>query len=360
MEPSDWIRLSLLARSLSKPIVSGCRAAGGPDAFLAASLTARAQFLGGLHTLGKRKLEAALGASVETELKLLSETGALILPYDSNDYPASLHDLPDAPPCLFALGSPSCLQRRCVAIVGSRASAHYGLDLARAMGDRLASAGVCVVSGLARGVDAAAHLGALDGGGLTAAVLGCGVDHPYPRTNKELRARIVAEGGAVLTELPPGTEPSRETFPHRNRIVAALSLLTVVVGASESSGALITANAALELGREVAAVPGSIRDPFSRGAHQLIRDGAHVVTCADDVLALLGVGASPAAVKLDLDSLSPDERRIFDVLTHSPAHLDAIADSSGLSHAATLAALTMLVARGLAEARPGGCYVRAV
>ncbi len=316
--------------------------------------------LGGLDRLASRKMEAALGASTATALDLLERAGAAILPYTSNDYPTSLRDLADAPPCLFTVGHPSCLQRRGVAVVGSRASAEYGLDIARDMGYRLASAGVCVVSGLARGVDASAHLGALEGGGLTAAVLGCGIDHPYPRANADLRARIAGEGGVVLAELPPGTEPSRETFPHRNRIVAALSLLTVVVGASESSGALITANLALELGREVAAVPGSIRDPFSRGAHQLIRDGAHVVTCADDVLALLGVDDASAAVQLHLESLTPDERTVFDALSHSPTHLDAIAESSGLPHPAALAALTMLSARGLADARPGGCYVRAV
>lgn len=361
MQPSDWIRVSILSERLKLPVVPAIERLGSADEFIVAGVSAQAEALGGLTAHGRRVLGAVMASDCAVQVRTLSEAGAYVVSYDSDDYPKGLLDLDCPPPCLFAQGDVSCLARRCVSIVGSRASSPYGLDMACRISEGLAARGVTVVSGLAVGVDAAAHQGALNVAGLTAAVKGCGIDVAYPKRNEELRKRIIESGGAVVTEMPPGTEPSRDAFPRRNRLVAALSLLTVVVGASESSGALITAGWAAELGRDVAGVPGSVRDPFNRGAHKLIRDGAHVVDSAESAFALIGLtGEESPQRDLDLGSLGPDERQVWGLLSHKPIHLDWLGDQAGMSPAELGAALTMLVARGLVEARPGGCYVRAV
>jgi DNA processing protein len=361
MQPSDWVRLSILSDRVKPAVVPALERFGSADEFVAATSTTQAEALGGLTAHGRRVLSAVLASDCAPQVEVLTELGAAIVPYESDDYPKGLLDLECPPPCLFVWGDVSCLARRCVSIVGSRASSPYGLDMACRIAEGLAARGVCVISGIAVGVDAAAHQGALNVGGLTAAVTGCGIDVAYPRRNEELRRRIAESGGAVVTEMPPGTEPSRDVFPRRNRLVAALSLLTVVVGASESSGALITADWAAELGREVAGVPGSVRDPFNRGAHKLIRDGAHVVDSAESVFALIGLTGDECPQRdLDLGSLAPDERQVWGLLSHKPTHVDWLGDQAGLSPAALGTALTMLMARGLVEPRPGGCYVRAV
>lgn len=361
METPDWVRLSILQARLRLPTLAAVESLGGPDAFARATAEDQAAALGGLSGPRVAWLRSLWRSDLAELLAKLETTDVLVLPYDSPSYPAGLFDLADPPPCLYVAGDPACLLRRTVAIVGSRESGLYGLDSALTLARGLAEAGVCVVSGLAVGIDAAAHRGALDAGGSTAAVLGCGLDDPYPVANRELRARIAAEGGAVVTELPPGTEPTPGEFPWRNRIIAGLSLCTVVVGAREQSGALITAGVALELGREVAAVPGSIRDPFNRGAHRLIRDGAHVVDGAQAVLDLLGCGPGGAgATPLDLEQLPEEQRRVFLALGHQPTHIDALAEELGMEVARASGILMLLVARGLVEARPGGSYVRGV
>jgi len=361
MQPSDWIRLSILADSVKSPVVPALRRLGCADDFIAALPDTQAEALGGLTGHGRRVLSAVMATDCTPHVGTVTELGASLLTCESDDYPKGLLDLDFPPACLFVLGDASCLVRRCVSIVGSRASSPYGLDMSSRIAEGLAARGVCVVSGLAVGVDSAAHEGALRIGGLTAAVLGCGIDVPYPRRNRELRGRIVESGGAVVTEMPPGAEPSRDAFPRRNRLVAALSLLTVVVGASDSSGALITADWAAELGREVAGVPGSVRDPFNRGAHKLIREGAHVVDSAESAFALIGLTGDESPQRdLDLASLAPHERQVWSLLSHRPTHIDWLGDEAGLSASALATALTVLMARGLVEARPGGCYVRAV
>lgn len=360
MEPLDWIRLTLLQARLRTPVLRAAEGFGGVEGFLAAPEGARAEALDALSGPRARWLAAILESQPTGVLESLAELGASVLVAEDPAYPPGLLDLPDAPPCLFALGDPSCLLRRTVAIVGSREAGIYGTDTAGALARGLAEAGICVVSGLAVGVDAAAHRGAIEGRGATCAVLGSGLDNPYPHANRELRERILTTGGCVVTELVPGTEPTPPEFPRRNRLIAALSLVTVVVGAREQSGALLTAGAALELGRDVAAVPGSVRDPWNRGAHQLIRDGAHVVDGPEAVLELIGGASALPSAPLDLAALSEDERRVFLALSHQPVHVDALGADLGLDSGRLAATLTVLLARGLAEPRPGGAWIRGV
>ena len=208
-------------------------------------------------------------------------------------YPPVLREIPDPPPVLWLRGQPEVLRApRLVAVVGARAASRQGLEVAAALGAELAGAGVVVVSGLARGIDTAAHRAALDAGGTSVAVLGSGLDRVYPREHARL-ADALAERGAVVSECVPGTPPLAYHFPWRNRIISGLSAATVVVEASEKSGSLITAGAALEQGREVMAVPGAVSTGRHRGAHALLRDGATLVERAADVLTALG-WAAPA------------------------------------------------------------------
>jgi DNA processing protein len=209
------------------------------------------------------------------------------------DYPPLLRRIASPPLALFVDGDPAALWHPAVAVVGSRSPTAGGLDNAEAFGRALAEAGFCIASGMAAGVDTAAHSAALAGDGLTVAVLGTGIDVPYPRANTALFGRI-AERGAVVSEFPPGTQARREQFPSRNRILAGLALGTLVVEAAPRSGALITARCAAEAGREVFAIPGSIHNPLARGCHRLIRDGAALVEDASEVLAAL----APVAAEL--------------------------------------------------------------
>ena len=224
------------------------------------------------------------------ELARLAELGFRFLARSDPGFPTLLRAIHDPPPGLFVRGDEetSLLSRPAVAIVGARACSAYGRQVARQLGRELAGAGLVVVSGLARGVDAEAHRGALESGGPTVAVLGCGIDRYYPAANREL-ARQVAATGLVLSEYAPGVEPAPWRFPARNRIVAGLCAATVVVEARERSGALITADFALEEGREVFAVPGEITSSLSAGSNALLRLGATPLTCAQDVLESFGV-----------------------------------------------------------------------
>ena len=215
-----------------------------------------------------------------------------LIAWNDKRYPAVLGCIPDPPPVLWGRGELDTLPRPTVAIVGSRAATPYALDVAHRLGVELAERGIVVASGLARGVDSAAHRGALDGGGRTVAVLGSGVDRVYPAEHEELADRI-SRKGLVISEFAPGAAPLPEHFPLRNRIISGISLAVVVVEASEKSGSLITARCALEQGRDVMAVPGSVLSGRNRGSHGLLKDGAKVVESADDILDGLGWPAAP-------------------------------------------------------------------
>ena len=266
-------------------------------------------------------------------------------------YPASLTDLPQPPKRLYTAGDWSLLHRPAVAIVGTRNSTAYGERTARTLARDLARAGVCIVSGMARGIDATAHRSALETGGGTIAVLGTGIDVPYPAAHRGLYATIAAHG-LVLSENPTGVTAKPGCFPRRNRIIAALARITVVVEAGHKSGALNTASHALDLGRIVAAVPGQIDSDQSSGANQLIRDGAVVITSSADLLALMGLAAPPPQ---RISPRLPDhEQRVWETVGFNFTDTDTIALKTGLAPPECLAAITSLELMGLVECSLAG------
>jgi len=283
-------------------------------------------------------------------------------------YPAWLGTIADPPDVLYCDGRIEPRDRQAIAIVGSRQATPYGLRMTETLARELSGAGFTIVSGLARGIDAAAHRAALDAGGRTIAVLGCGLDVDYPLGHARLREEIVA-GGAVVTEYEPGTAPRAHHFPRRNRIISGLSLGVVVVEAAEDSGSLITARLALEQGHEVFAVPGSIEAPLSRGPHGLLKQGAKLVETADDIIEeLLPQMAFPLTPTLSLKgrggngessappNLSPDERRLWEQMTREPLHLDDLTERSGLTPAAVSGILLGLELKGVVRQLPGQRY----
>lgn len=286
------------------------------------------------------------------------EQARTIRPGDAG-YPDRLARLPDHPVELRvrgALGQPRCR----VALVGARLTDEYGEDLARTIAGGLARAGVSVVSGGARGVDAAAHRAALAAGGHTVAVLGTGVDVCYPAEHRGLYGDILAAGGALVSELPDGTRGRRHHFPARNRIIAGLCEAVVVVRARAGSGALITASWARSQGARLFAVPGDVRDALSEGPLELLRSGATLACSAADVLAGLGLeDPAPAQRALPgIDELGADGAALLRVLTRRPRHADDVARAAGLGPGATLAGLLALELGGLCEQRPGHYFLR--
>ena len=271
-------------------------------------------------------------------LERAAAIGLTAVQVDDEAYPALLRAIPDPPPVLWVLGALDALNHPAVAIVGSRAATPYALEVAARLAAELASREVVVVSGLARGVDGAAHRGCLRAGGRTIAVLGSGPDVVYPREHSELAASL-CEQGALVSELGPGAPPLPEHFPLRNRLISGISMGVVVVEASEKSGSLITARYALDQGREVMAVPGSVLGGRNRGSHALLKDGAKVVETADDILEELQGQAPGWAVKISRNSLPTDE--LLEKLTPGEAYgLDELSATVGLDASKLLTRLT--------------------
>jgi DNA processing protein len=282
----------------------------------------------------------------------LEQRGLRWLPRSALEFPSALAAIFDAPAGLFVRGRGELAQldRPSVAVVGARSCSGYGADVARLLGRELAAAGLVVVSGLARGVDGHAHRGALDAGGLTVAVLGCGVDRDYPAAHAELAARI-GEYGLVVSEYAPRVEPAPWRFPARNRIVAGLAQATIVVEARERSGALITADLALEEGREVFAVPGEITSSLSAGSNRLLRNGATPLTAVTDVLETFGI--EPEAPSAARPELGETAALILAQLETEPLPADALARTLALDPGALAAALTELELAGAVSERDG-------
>ena len=286
--------------------------------------------------------------------------GICTVAWNDPEFPPHLLTLSDAPPALWFRGTLSCVARPGVALVGARAASRAALDIAHRLAADLAARGVTVVSGLARGVDSAAHRGALTTG-RTAAVLGGDVRDVYPSEHAAL-ADEVAAAGVVLSEFPPGTPPLPHHFPMRNRLISGLARVVVVVEAAEKSGSLITAACALEQGREVMAVPGSVQYGRNRGGHALIRDGAKIVETADDIVGELR-GAPPLVpggeVGSTLDGLSSSGLLLLSVMVRGePYDLDALMVASGLDGSAALRAMTDLELTGLVQRTRAGCCIR--
>ena len=292
------------------------------------------------------------GFDARAELERLARMGFRFLARSDSSFPPLLRAIHDPPPGLFLRGEADAglLARAAVAVVGARACSAYGRQIARSLGRELAGAGLVVVSGLARGIDAEAHRGALEASGATVAVLGCGIDRDYPAANRDL-ARQVASTGLVVSEYAPGVEPAPWRFPARNRIVAGLCAATVVVEARERSGALITADFALEEGREVFAVPGEITSALSAGSNALLRLGATPLTAARDVLESYGVTAPEAAAA----KLGTTATAVLERIRDGAAGADELARATGLSAGELAVALTELELAG-AVAEQEGIY----
>ena len=280
-------------------------------------------------------------------LQWLEATDQHVLMWDGPNYPALLAELADAPPLLFVAGEPGVLEVPQLAMVGSRRASQPGLDNARAFARSLAGGGFVITSGLALGIDGAAHQGALDGGGKTVAVLGTGLQCLYPRRHVGLAARIIEQGGALVSELPLDCPPQASNFPRRNRIISGLSLGVLVVEASPSSGSLITARLAAEQGREVYAIPGSIHHPGARGCHQLIRDGATLVESIEHILEALRGWQTPGGQQVSAAQPDAERHPLLTLLHAAPHSSEALARSSGWPLAQVLAALTELELEGL-------------
>ena len=285
-------------------------------------------------------------------LARLQATGVRWLPRSDQGFPPLLGAIHDPPAGLFVRGAAEIelLGHAAVGVVGARSCSPYGAQVARMLGRELAASGLVVVSGLARGIDGEAHRGALDAGGATVAVLGCGIDRDYPASHAELAARIRATGLAV-SEYAPGVEPAPWRFPARNRIIAGLCAATVVVEARERSGALITADLALEEGRDVLAVPGEITSALSRGTNDLLRLGAAPLMGSADVLELFGLSPAAAAAV----ELTDVAEKVLGRLRDAPASADELARATGLEAGALASALTELELAGTAIAA-GGVY----
>ena len=263
----------------------------------------------------------------------------------SPEFPDGLRDLDHVPDPLYAIGDLSLLARTMVAIVGTRDPTAYGLRAARSISTALAQSGVVVVSGMARGVDAAAHRAALDCGGSTIAVLGTGIDVPYPVAHTELH-RVIGERGLVISENPSGSPAHKGAFPKRNRIIAALGRFTIVVEGGHKSGALNTASHVIALGKPLAAIPGPIDSPQSEGPNGLLRDGASVISQVQDALALAGMSAPRQTQPLQLSGI---EGRVWSAIGGETLVPDVIADRAGLSARECMASITALEVGGMVE-----------
>ncbi len=300
----------------------------------------------------------------EAELAGLARLGGWAVVWGEDDYPEALTNLYDPPLALFGLGRFSPADGRAVAVVGSRNATDYGLRTTRRLAAELAALSVTVVSGLAVGIDSAAHDGALSAGGRSIGVLGCGLDVDYPRENRELKRRL-AENGAVITEFPLGSEPAAWRFPVRNRIIAGLSRGVIVAEASPRSGSIITANLAAENGRTVMAVPGPITDRRRQGTHRLIREGAVLITSGAEAAVELWPEIDLKPSLLDAESrpsenleLDAGAERIYRLVEHSPRHADEIIRETGLSAPEAQGLLLDLELKGLIKRLPGQMFVR--
>lgn len=324
-----------------------------PADLLAAGLDARTSKL-----LEKARRECDLDA----ELERIAAAGIRLLTIEDDAYPHLLHGLGNVPQVLYVRGDLLPMDSWAVAVVGTRTPSSYGKEVTRQIVGELARNGVTIVSGLAVGIDTVAHTTALEAGGRTLAVLGNGIDICYPERNRALSGQIIQQG-ALLSDYPLGTRPLAANFPPRNRIISGLALGTLVVEAREKSGALITVDFALEQGREVFAIPGSIFNQTSKGPHELIRNGATIATSASDILETLNLTAAPMQQELLLhlpdDPDDPTEAALLALLSAEPLHVDALTRAAKLPTATVSATLAMLELKGFVRQVGQMEYVRA-
>ncbi|QDU29701.1 hypothetical protein ETAA8_48160 [Anatilimnocola aggregata] len=326
---------------------------GTAEAVLRASLTELREVRGIGQKLGQAIQDSARDVDADEELAYCAAQQIQVLLDGDEKYPARLSEIPDPPGVLFMLGELQAIDEMAIAIVGTRHATAYGTQQAERLAGGLARAGYTIVSGLARGIDAAAHRGAIAAGGRTIAVLGSGIANVYPPEHRDL-AKDVAAHGALLSEAPPRTPPLSGAFPQRNRLISGLSLGTIVVEAAERSGALITSKHASEQGREVFAVPGRVDNRMARGCHQLIRDGAKLVQDVDDVLEELGPLPQPSVREDGLQirhpielQLNPQEQAVLQAIGDEVCLIDEVIVQSGLPVPRVLSTLSVLEMRRL-------------
>jgi DNA processing protein len=347
------LALSGVAGATFRKIAAG---GGGPEAVFASAREGFPGAKGVRRSLAGKLVSAGLFEAAEAEICRAAEAGVDIVPFDDSRYPGALREIHSPPLVLYVKGKFPRTDKVWIAVVGSRLASIYGMRVAQVLGRDFAASGAVVVSGMARGIDAATHEGALAADGLTVAVLACGLSHVYPAENRKLADRITRRG-ALVSEYPMDMKPRREYFPARNRIVSGLSRAVVVVEADEKSGALITADAALEQGRDVYAVPGNVDSACSRGTNRLIKQGAKPVTSAEDVLE-----ECPASARQreDVPALSVEEKEIVTALKNGALSIDSLVDRTGLAAPHALRTLSALRLKGLVHERPGKqfCNVR--
>ena len=357
-ELAAWLKLSLTPGVNAEAARRLLRAYGGPEQALAAGRSELARHVP--DAVATALKQGDVSAALATVARWLEDPSNRILTLADADYPPQLLQIADPPPLLYVKGRVELLARPSIAVVGSRNATAQGVANAEGFARALADAGLTVVSGLALGVDAAAHRGGLAGAASSIGVLGTGADIVYPARNRAL-AHQLADRGALLSEFPLGTGALPGHFPRRNRLISGLALGCLVVEAAADSGSLITARLAAEQGREVFAIPGSIHSPLAKGSHALIKQGAKLVESAGDILEELhfststAATASPAATPRAPD---PDARLLLDALGHDPCDLDTLAARSGLAVAELSARLTQLEIDGHIAGLPGGLYQR--
>ncbi len=358
-----WLALSLtpgVGSVLFKRLLDPFK---NPEAVFKASLKDLVEVEGVGERIAKEIQKGPCEEKAKRELVLLEEAGGKILTFQDPLYPGRLKEIYDPPPLLYLKGELKERDDLALSIVGSRRTTPYGRWITEKMSQEIARQGVTIVSGMARGIDSVAHLGAISGGGRTLAVLGCGIDVVYPPENRSLYRQII-EHGAVLSEFPMGSPPEGIHFPRRNRIISGLSIGVVVVQASDESGSLITADYALEQGREVFAIPGNVGADGSRGTNRLIKEGAKLVESSEDILEEIlpqwkrekeeGLSRAPSPE----EDLSKEEKIICGVLADSPVHIDEIIRESQLDPGSVSSLLMNLELRGFVTQWPGKCFTK--
>lgn len=349
-----WLALSLTKGLGGEGARSLLKALGSPEAVFSASISTLKSFVKA--DVVAEISKGIVDAHIAPTLTWLEDGNNHVVTLADADYPQALLNIPDPPLLLYIKGRLDLLNRPVLAMVGSRNATPQGLHNAEAFSRSLSEAGLCIVSGLAHGIDAAAHRGALQGSGGSIAVVGTGLDRIYPAANRDL-AHALAASGTIVSEFPLGTPPLAANFPRRNRIISGLSVGTLVVEANLQSGSLITARLALEQGRDVFAIPGSIHSPQSKGCHRLIKQGAKLVETAQDILEELGdLTISPSIPKADAELDSAPS--LLDHLGFDPIDIDTLIARSGLTMAELSAMLLTLELEGRVSTLSGGKYQR--
>lgn len=356
-----WLRLSRLEIS-PRATAALLERFGGPEAIFGAS-EAELKEISRLTDKGRTKILGPIPASIDRDLATIERLGLSVIPVRSSDYPQGLKDIYDPPVVLYVSGTILESDKHSIAIVGSRRATVYGRSVAEKIANELAARGLAIVSGGARGIDTAAHKGALAAGGRTVAFLGCGIDVTYPAENKKL-FEAIAENGAVVSEFPLGSHPEPWRFPPRNRLISGLSIGVLVCQSPEASGALITAGYAAEQGKDTYAVPGNVDDERNRGCHKLIQEGALLVQDASDILRELGLDQDakegPRQLALPVEQLNEQERDIAALLSLEPVPMDEIIEKTGLPAPMVSGTLTVLEMKNVVRRVPGNAYVRVI